>query len=244
MILLNLALVYLKPQKPLSIDPTKTEIQQMLGKKSDFSEYGTSHESNPLSEGISSRIKESKSSQNKKDKAIIEASKELLKKNNEFIETVEKKLNNIDQLKSESIKEKKIEKTKPENKNEGQERSTLPDVESKSTYPFTHIPSPFIEKQSTQNSPIKKISDLLFKSTIVTKNEILNKDDSAVLIENNNKIKSIIGQLQKILDTSIAILNKFREDKDTQDLSPQKEKPKDVMKYQVIEVTENKNENK
>lgn len=89
---------------------------------------------------------------------------------------------------------------------------------------------------------IKKLSDLFFKSAILTKNEILTKEDSSVLIENSNKIKSIIGQLQRIHDTTSAILNKFLDGKNIGSLSYDgaEEKPKDVLKYKVIEVTENK----
>lgn len=87
---------------------------------------------------------------------------------------------------------------------------------------------------------MKKLSDLFFKSSMMTKNEILTKEDSAALIDSNNKIKSIMGQLQKLFDTNSTILNKFL-DGGKDGMEPQteeKDKPKDVLKYQVIEVTE------
>lgn len=109
--------------------------------------------------------------------------------------------------------------------------SQQPDI-----YPLSAGPLP-----ASNGGPIKKLTDLFFKSAIVTKNEILSKENSAALIESSNKIRSIIQQLQKIYDTQIGILKMFLDGKENPGIPyEENEKPKDVMKYQVIEVTEKK----
>ncbi|KAI5180828.1 hypothetical protein PAEPH01_2762, partial [Pancytospora epiphaga] len=90
-----------------------------------------------------------------------------------------------------------------------------------------------------QEGPIKKLTDLLFKSSVVTKNDMLTSKESATLLENNVKIKNMMTQLQKIYEMNEGILKRFINNQEEQPLPYHSiEKPKDVMKYQVIEVTE------
>lgn len=189
---------------------------------------------------------------------ILETGKELIKKNNELIKNIEKswkKINAIDDFKKldENLKDKvmkkkdeptavskeknvtqKITVEKNQKQNDTQTDIIIGNTTEKNTFTI-------LNKKET--SPIKKLSNLLFKSSLITKSELLNKEDAAVLIENNDKLKTLIGQLQKIFDTNTNILNKFI-DGEKEGMESQvetKEKPKDLLKYQVIEITEKKN---
>lgn len=181
------------------------------------------------------------SKSNKKQKDFIAASKELLKKNNEFIESIEKNLNSEKKL-VDSIDSKKVKHEPAEiHSNIKQPPVSANDSENKKFNNFAP-PLPIAERSILKNdSPMRKISDILFKSTIVTKSDILTKEDAATMIENNNKIKSIIGQLQKIQDSNLTLLKKFQENSMIEENTLPKDKPKDLIKYQVIEVTDNKN---
>lgn len=230
----------IEPENIYKINSNSLEIP--VSAKYENSEFTGSKDSSK-SKGIpklSKNINTSDDSKpNKKQKDFIAASKELLKKNNEFIESIEKNLNSEKKLKD-SIESKKIKKDPIEN-HTNIKKQPAPTNESESKKPHNFSPpSPILERSILKNNPIRKISDLLFKSTIVTKSDILSKEDAAVMIDNNNKIKSIIGQLQKIQDSNTALLKKFQENTTAEDNSVTKDKPKDLIKYQVIEVTDNK----
>lgn len=148
---------------------------------------------------------------------IVETGKELIKKIDSLEKLKAEKTKNIleNEILVESAKLKKITNLKKE-----------------------EITEKEAEKQPL--NPIKKLSDLLFKSSIVTKSEILTKEDAAILIENNDKIKNIALQLQKIFDSNENILNKFIVGNKNGVETPVEEKPKDFLKYRVIEITEKK----
>ncbi|KAI4293109.1 hypothetical protein PAPHI01_2383 [Pancytospora philotis] len=94
-------------------------------------------------------------------------------------------------------------------------------------------PAPMVD------TPMKKLTDLFFRPAIVTKTGILSKEDAQTLIMNNNKLKSLIAQFDRIYSSTMPILKNFLEGHDNQGIPYEAEElPKDVMKYQVIEVTE------
>lgn len=94
-------------------------------------------------------------------------------------------------------------------------------------------------------SPVRKLTDIFFKSAVATKQGILTSADAEILFENINKLKSLKAQLERIYESEMSILNKFVVGKDPQTSGfNEQEKPKDVMKYQVIEVTDKKSNNK
>ncbi|ORD93270.1 hypothetical protein ECANGB1_404 [Enterospora canceri] len=93
-----------------------------------------------------------------------------------------------------------------------------------------------VAEKKEKDKPEGSLSNIMFSSTIKTKEEILRSKDSLKLMENNNKIRKIIAQLKIITDENEKILDAFRANVDEK--REEEDKPKDVMKYKVIEVTE------
>lgn len=96
------------------------------------------------------------------------------------------------------------------------------------------------KKTESKKITSSSLSDLLFKSSVITKDGILTKEHSEQLLESNKKLKGIISQLSKIIDNQETILNKFVENK--LDEQGKKNVPQDVMNLKLIEVTEAKKE--
>lgn len=194
---------------------------------------------------------------------LIKTGRELIRKNTELIKNIENGLKTIENNSRSNHEEggdpniKSETKDLPDNgnvSNAKKEINAMGELDNKkgsnniinpntdvSKLPDINAPSSNSISTNNITSPIKKLSDLFFKSSISTKNDILTKEDSVVLIENNNKIESIMGQLRKISDSNTIILKKFLEGKSaTEEHYDQPEAPKDVFKYHVIEVTGNK----
>ncbi|KAI5151592.1 hypothetical protein ENBRE01_2243 [Enteropsectra breve] len=201
------------------------------------------------------------SKEKQEKKKIIEKSKELIKQNNEFIKSISSDFKAINEEKdilntktASAIKENKY---KADSSNIYKDRDAKPvkkvligtrnasaeEDENKREVPYPHAkgPSPVLittsEKAQAPTS-IKKLSDMLFKPTVVTKAEMMTKEEAASLIENHNRIKSSVLEISKILEQNLEILEKFKEATALDGSEP--EKPKELLKYKVIEVTQRK----
>ncbi|KAL6122279.1 hypothetical protein NUSPORA_00695 [Nucleospora cyclopteri] len=107
--------------------------------------------------------------------------------------------------------------------------------------PATSNKTPKKEEIQKNIKKEKNISELVFSSSTKMKDEILRKNDSYSLLENNNQLVKIIGQLKSIADENKKILEKFKDVSANHDnLSQKQDEPRDIMNYKVIEVTENK----
>lgn len=177
---------------------------------------------------------------------IIKNSKELIKKNTELIKNME---DNLRQSKTENVPgspEEGAEMPDGDKKTAKAETAGAADTEQKTNSPSKQDAATSADKSvlpvhKDEKSSMQKLSDLFFRPSIRTKSEILSKEDAAVLVDNSNKIKSILGQLQKVYEATSLILAKFIDEKPDglePTFSTDAQKPKEVMKYQVIEVTE------
>ena len=89
-----------------------------------------------------------------------------------------------------------------------------------------------VESKNKDNN----LSEMMFTSTIKTKEEILRKKDSQKLIENAIKIKKFSEQIKTLEQENFEILKKFKEEPEHKEEAD--EKARDITKYKVIEVTE------
>lgn len=175
-----------------------------------------------------------------KDKEFVDFG---VSKNRDIHDVVVSDKSASEKSKSVSLSSKDSSSNKKNESNEVSNVKSDKDSSKTSTIPSREtISSKDKEANPVVQSPsIRNISDILFKSSLMTKTGVLEKNESATLIENNNKIKSVIAQLQKILDANNVILKKFSDEKILESTTEEnKNAPQEVLNYQVIEVTDEK----